>query len=83
MNGPTGDAVLAGNGDTMRLSIDNVRTAIKLVAIRGQLEQMTGIAPKLGKRALPPMDIEVHGWRIARMKQGRTRPTLPAYRRGS
>ena len=80
MSGPSGDAVLANEGAGLRLSIQNVRTALSLLTLRGQLRQMTGIAPSLGGEAWPPVDIEVHGWRVARMTAGRTRPTLPSRR---
>ena len=81
MSGPKGDAVLKGSGGALRLSIDNIRTAISLLALHGQLKQMTGLAPRLGGEAWPAMDIEVHGWRVARMTNGRTRPALPTRRR--
>jgi hypothetical protein len=81
MNGPTGNAVLAANGRTVRLSIDNVRTALKLATLHGQLRQMTGTEPRFGDQPWPTVDIEVHGWRVARMKRGRARPALPMPRR--
>lgn len=79
LSGPRGGAVLVASGDAARLSVSNVRTALNLLTLRGQLRQMTGLAPRLGGD-WPDLDIEVSGWRVAKASGGTIRPTLPARR---
>lgn len=81
MAGPKGDATLLAQGDRARLSISNVRTAIGLLTLQTQVKRMAGIAPRLADEKLPEVEIDVSGWRIAKLKDGKPRPAFPARRK--
>ncbi|MEM8757298.1 MAG: hypothetical protein AAGF47_05905 [Planctomycetota bacterium] len=75
----TGRVVLLAEGDRGRLAISNVATALKLRRMRPVLNRLAG-GGGCTVRDLPPTDIEVAGWRVARLSRGSVSPTLPVFR---